>query len=82
MVLNIESWPNSPSLETARTVYVTTWGELYSVAGFDALEELQEDLFDVMDRQELYVFTPLGQNRTHIYDEFVEKTGFEFVQFL
>lgn len=82
VVLNFESWRNNPSLETVRTVYTTTWGELYSVAGFDALDALEVDLDDVIDRQELYVFTPFGQHRTQLYDEFVEKTGYEFVQFL
>lgn len=82
VVLNFESWRNNPSLETVRTVYATTWGELYSVAGFDALEGLRDALEDVMHRQELYVIAPIGQNRTQLYDEFVTKTGFEFVQFL
>lgn len=82
IVVNFESWRNNASLETVRTVYSTSWGELYSVSGFDALAALEPDLDGAIDLQEIFLLTPSGQDKNHLYDEFIEKTQMDYVQFL
>lgn len=84
IVLNFETRRHNPEPETVRTIYLTSWGELYSVEGFDALQGLRMDLFieDSEMKPEVYVYAPEGSNKQHLYEEFMERTTMEFENFL
>ncbi|XOV80188.1 MAG: class I adenylate cyclase [Aestuariibacter sp.] len=84
IVLNFETRRHNPEPETIRTIYLTSWGELYSVEGFDALQSLRMDLFieDEELRPEVYVYAPQGSNKKRLYEEFMERTTMEFENLL
>lgn len=81
-VINFESWPNIPDLQTVRTAYQTSWGELYSVPGFDALENLRKDLFQGKRKPEIYVQTHESPHKKRLFKEFKEKTEMNFENLL
>lgn len=81
-VINFDSWPNEPDLQTVRTAYQTSWGELYSVAGFEALEDLRRDLFHTKKKPEIYVKTHESHHKKMMFEEFKEKTNMEFENLL
>ncbi|MCC2606511.1 class I adenylate cyclase [Planctobacterium marinum] len=77
-VINFESWPNIAEVQTVRTAYQTSWGELYSVAGFEALEDLRRDLFHTRRKPEIYVKTHESPHKSRIFEEFKERTQMDF----
>ncbi|BDX04615.1 class I adenylate cyclase [Planctobacterium marinum] len=77
-VINFESWPNVADLQTVRTAYQTSWGELYSVAGFEALEDLRRDLFHARRKPEIFVKTHDSPHKNRIFEEFKERTQMDF----
>lgn len=81
-VINFESWPNVADVHTVRTAYQTSWGELYSVAGFEALEALRKDLFHSRRKPETYVQTHESPHKMRIFEEFKEKTHMDFENLL
>lgn len=81
-VINFETWRNSADLESVRTIYLTSWGELYSVEGFDALAELRTALFGGETLPDTYVMTHDGPHKNRLYDEFKNKTQMEFQHYL
>ena len=81
-VINFESWPNVGDVQTVRTAYQTSWGELYSVAGFEELEALRRNLFHAKRKPEIYVQTHESPHKKRIFEEFREKTDMEFENLL
>jgi adenylate cyclase class 1 len=81
-VINFESWPNVGDVQTVRTAYQTSWGELYSVAGFEELEALRGNLFHAKRKPEIYVQTHESPHKKRIFEEFREKTDMEFENLL
>ncbi len=81
-VINFETWRNSTDLESVRTVYLTSWGELYSVSGFDALNSLRSRLFGDEQAAQTYVLTHNGPHKRRLYEQFKERTNLNFEHFL
>lgn len=84
IVLNFETRRHNPEPETVRTIYLTSWGELYSVEGFDELQNLRMDLFieDEAFKPEVFVYAPEGSNKKLLFQEFMERTNMEFENFI
>lgn len=81
-VINFESWQNVSDLQTVRTAYETSWGELYSVAGFEGLENLRKDLFHGRRKPEVYVKIHDSPHKKRLFEEFKEKTDMDFENLL
>lgn len=82
IVINFEARRHNPDPETIRTIYLTSWGELYSVEGFEALDSLRMDLFDEEPAPDVFLLAPEGSNKKRLYEEFMERTGMEFENLL
>ncbi len=77
-VLNFETKRHAKETETVRTIYSTSWGEIYSFEGFEALEELRMDIFDDIPPANTYLFAPDGSSKDKLYQDFAERSDMDF----
>lgn len=77
-IVNYECRRHKPETETVRTIYATSWGELYSVNGFEALESMRFDLCDVKPKPTTFMFAPEGSYKERLYTDFLERVDMEF----
>lgn len=78
-ILNFESRRHKPETETLKLIYYTSWGELYCVDGFKALEAMRFDLCDVEPPPDKYLFAPDGSYRERLFADFKERADMDFV---
>ena len=77
-IINYESRRYKPESETVRTIYSNSWGELYSVQGFEPLESMRFDLCDVKPKPPTLMFAPEGCYKERLYFDFLERMDMEF----
>lgn len=77
-IINFESRRHKPETETVNTIYSTSWGELYCIEGFDALESLRFDLCDVSPKPVTRMFAPEGSYQERLYSNFLERVEMDF----
>lgn len=77
-IINYESRRHKPESETVRTIYSNSWGELYSVPGFEPLESMRFDLCDVKPKPPTLMFAPEGCYKERLYFDFLERVDMEF----
>lgn len=77
-IINYEGRRHKPESETVKTIYSTSWGELYSVPGFKALEAMRFDLCDVDPQPPMYMYAPEGSYKERLYNDFLERVDLPF----
>lgn len=77
-VINFEEKRHSKEAECIRTIYSTSWGEIYSFAGFEALEDLRMDIFDDIPPATTYLYAPEGSSKDKLYKSFSERANMDF----
>ncbi|BDX04688.1 class I adenylate cyclase [Planctobacterium marinum] len=77
-VVNFESRRHKPESETLKLIYYTSWGELYCVDGFKALEAMRFDLCDVDPAPNKYFYAPDGSYRDRLFVDFKERADMDF----
>lgn len=77
-LVNYESRRHKAEPETVRTIYNTSWGEVYSVEGFQQLDTLRFDLTDVTPKPNTMMFAPEGCYKERLYKDFMERVDMEF----
>lgn len=81
-IVNFESRRHKPETEELKVIYLTSWGELYCVEGFEALEALRFDLMDVSPPPNKYIISPDGSYRDRLFADFKERSDMDFVSVL
>lgn len=73
-VVNFESRRGNADIESLTLIYSTSWGEIYTLEGFEALEALWFDLFEVPKKPGTFVLVPEGSHQKRIFQDFVRRT--------
>ena len=78
LVVNFSSHASVPEVETVRTIYLTSWGEVYSFGDIQAFEAIKSRFSLQEEPPKCLLFTPARNKRKILYREIEESTDFQF----
>jgi len=77
-VANMDQRQLKGDIASLSIIYSDSWGEVYLRTGFDALEQLREDLFDVDEPPGCYLLLPEGSHKKRLIEDFADQAGVAF----
>lgn len=80
LVVNFSSHKSVGVVETVRVIYLTSWGEVYSLTDIVAFEKIRQQFESQVDQPVCRLFTPSRNNREILYQWIEELIDFEFIK--
>lgn len=78
LVINFSSHASVTDIETVRVLYLTSWGELYSISGMKAFHEVKQKISEQSSKAICRLFTPARNNRRILYRLMEQRMDFQF----
>ncbi|MCJ8272878.1 MAG: class I adenylate cyclase, partial [Psychrosphaera sp.] len=80
LVVNFSSQKSVAVVETVRVIYLTSWGEVYSLTDIVAFETIRMQFITQLDQPVCRLFTPSRNKRKVLYQWIEELIDFEFIK--